>query len=169
MLYHDETIMQLGGSRQRVWGKRGKTSQFYSSGSRSRIIVSGAIDVTSGESLIELTDEMKSNNFEDFLIHVLATYPGMEINFVTDNASWHKSKDLKPFLEVNPRLKLIFLPPYAPELNPVEKLWKSLKRSVCHNRYFKKIVDLKEKILEFKYSINQQKVLVLRRVGLTYS
>lgn len=169
MLYHDETIVQLGGTKQRVWGKKGETTEIMSSGSRSKVIVSGTVDVSSGKTLIELSDRMKTENFEDFLIYVLAEYPGKKIEFVTDNASWHKSKALKPFLEINPRLKISFLPPYSPELNPVEKLWKWLKSSISHNRYFKKIGELKDKIREFGYSINQQKGLVLRRVGLSYN
>ena len=73
---------------------------------------------------------MKTKDFINYLIIVLAEYPAKIINLVVDNASWHKSKELQPFLESNKRLNLIYLPPYSPDLNPIEKLWYWLKKSI---------------------------------------
>jgi len=66
-------------------------------------------------------------------IHEMATaYSDFEIMLVMDQAGWHKSKTLK----VPPNMRFHFLPPYSPELNPVEKLWQWLKRHICRNRLF---------------------------------
>jgi len=45
---------------------------------------------------------------------------------IMDSAGWHKSKALI----IPPNIKLTFLPPYSPELNPVEKLWLYIKKSI---------------------------------------
>ncbi len=62
---------------------------------------------------------------------------------VLDNARWHHAKYIKPWLRKHRNiLKLVFLPPYSPELNTVERVWK-LTRTLCtHNRYFAAIEEL---------------------------
>jgi transposase len=48
---------------------------------------------------------------------------------VWDNVRWHKSKEVKQWLRNNPHvLELMNFPPYSPELNPQERVWKALKR-----------------------------------------
>lgn len=66
---------------------------------------------------------------------------------VLDNARWHHATYLRPWLYKRRRiLKLVFLPPYSPELNTVERVWK-LTRSLCtHNRYFAEIEELIEAV-----------------------
>jgi transposase len=66
---------------------------------------------------------------------------------VLDNARWHHARYLKFWLSKHRHiLKLVFLPPYSPELNTVERVWK-LTRTLCtHNRYFAEIEKLIEAV-----------------------
>jgi len=59
-------------------------------------------------------------------------------------AGWHKSNSLK----VPDNIVLKSLPPYFPELNPVEKLWQWLKKHVCRNRLFAYVDDLMNTLAE---------------------
>ena len=54
---------------------------------------------------------------------------------VMDNASFHESKLIKEAIE-EAGCKLIFLPPYSPDLNPIEKFWANLKRWINQNLPF---------------------------------
>lgn len=65
-------------------------------------------------------------------------YKESKLLLIMDQAGWHRSKDLK----IPSNIKIIFLPPYSPELNPVEKLWFWLKKEVTHNRVYMTINDL---------------------------
>ena len=65
-------------------------------------------------------------------------YPDKDIVMILDQAGWHKAKDLK----VTQNITLMFLPPYSPELNPVEKLWQWLRKEVTHNNLFKTLKTL---------------------------
>lgn len=165
-MYHDESTIQLGGSTHALWCKKGEKKFVYSSGSRKRLILSGAVNVGTGETLLNTSEKMNSFDFMDFLLLILANYSDKEIILITDNASWHKSKDLKPFLEINKRITIEYLPPYAPELNPIEKLWKWLKHCILHNRYYKKIRDLKAEVKDFGRLVNVNQPMVLSRIGL---
>lgn len=72
-----------------------------------------------------------------------------KILLILDNARYHHAKILKSWLEeVSDMLELLFLPPYSPDLNAIEMMWKKTRRNVTHNRYFASIDDL-------KYDINR--------------
>ena len=63
---------------------------------------------------------------------------------VMDCAGWHKSKSL----EVSENIRLCFLPPYSPELNPVEHIWDELKEKGFHNRVFSSLDALEDHLVD---------------------
>ena len=73
-----------------------------------------------------------------FLDEFSKEYSDKDILIILDQAGWHKAKDLK----VPTNITLMFLPPYSPELNPVEKLWQWLRKEVTHNNLFKTLEAL---------------------------
>lgn len=73
-----------------------------------------------------------------FFDELTQKYPDREIVIALDQAGWHKAKDLKHIDTIT----LIYLPPYSPELNPVEKLWQWLRKEVTHNAIFRKLEDM---------------------------
>jgi len=89
-----------------------------------------------------LTQEAYPFNAETlhhFLYYLLRSTRG-RILLILDNVSYHKAQDLKPFFsKYQSRLVRAFLPPYSPELNPIERVWRITRRKVTHNRYFPNI------------------------------
>jgi len=74
-----------------------------------------------------------------FLKELSKTIPaGRHAVLVTDRAGWHKTKKLK----IPANISLLFLPPYSPELNPIEQLWRQLKHKSLANRCFKNYTDI---------------------------
>jgi len=65
-----------------------------------------------------------------FLAHLGQALGDRSCLLVMDQAGWHVSDNLKP----PGNIELVFLPPYSPELNPVERLWQWLKRHSLRNR-----------------------------------
>jgi transposase-like protein len=78
-----------------------------------------------------------------FVDEVASRHAEENILMVVDGAGWHRSQDL----QMPSNLRLLFLPAYAPELNPVEHLWDELRAKSFHNRVFDSIASL-EKHLE---------------------
>ena len=67
-----------------------------------------------------------------------------------DNARYHHAKLLQPWLKApDRRIKLHFIPPYCPHLNPIERLWGVMHVQVTHNRYYEKFKDFAQAILQF--------------------
>lgn len=79
---------------------------------------------------------------------------------ILDNARIHHAKLIQPFLEKNKNhLELIFLPPYSPNLNLIEGLWKWLKQSIIYNVFYESVGKIRENINLFIESINSDKVI----------
>jgi len=79
------------------------------------------------------------------LLHGLSkAYPQQEILLFTDNAGWHKSKELvQP-----PNIRIELLPPYSPELNPTEHLWDYIREQKEFNNHLFESMDQLEDHLE---------------------
>ena len=70
---------------------------------------------------------------------MLRIYP--KILLILDNAPYHKSETVTEFVKANEdRLRLVFLPAYTPQLNPIEQQWNVLKRMLA-GRYFASVED----------------------------
>lgn len=63
---------------------------------------------------------------------------------VVDGAGWHKSAGFKQ----PDNLRLLFLPPYSPELNPQEHLWEELREKYFHNRIFDSLDALEDQLIQ---------------------
>src|SRR3712207_2214013 len=87
--------------------------------------------------------------FGEHLRHVGRMYPPdkyPEVVLLIDNAPWHAGAAVKQALAANPHLRLKRLPSYSPQLNPIERFWKKLRRRATHNRLFNSLADLKKSI-----------------------
>ena len=75
-----------------------------------------------------------------FLNHLSMSYPNDVIILVCDGAAWHKAKALI----VPENIRLVFIPPYTPEMNPIEQIWKEIRKRGFRNEIFQtlnKVVD----------------------------
>jgi transposase len=84
--------------------------------------------------------------FAAHLRHVGRVYPRAKcprVVLLIDNAPWHRGKPIDEALRDNPHLEFKRLPSYSPQLNPIERFWKKLRRRATHNRLFDTLADLK--------------------------
>jgi len=108
--------------------------------------------------------------FADHLRHVGRVYPQgeyKEVVLLIDNAPWHRGKPIDEALAEHPHLRFKRLPAYSPQLNPIERLWKVLRRRATHNRLFEALADLKHSIrasLSYFQTVRERvKTLLLSR------
>ncbi len=99
---------------------------------REFVYVYGAVSPLEGELDHMICSEMNTQRMSEFLAQVQAAHPGEFIVMVVDGASSHVSKQLV----VPENIRLLRLPPYAPELNPQEHVWDELREKEFPNRVF---------------------------------
>ncbi|MDF2936366.1 MAG: transposase [Paenibacillaceae bacterium] len=114
------------------WFPRGKQRKVPTYGKHEGAKLFAAINYETGQ--VHHREEEKADlaAFIRFLQDLLLAYPG-KIAMVLDNSRIHHATELQPFLREHDRLHLVFLPPYSPNLNPVEGLWLWLKADVVNN------------------------------------
>ena len=137
LVYIDESGIDIGICKDRGWGKKGekligkKSGKYY-----QRInIIAGYVNnksIAPGVFNGSCNTELFETWVAEFLIKELK--PGQFV--VMDNAAFHKSKRTRELIE-SVGCIVIFLPPYSPDLNPIEKFWANMKRWI------------KEKITQF--------------------
>jgi transposase len=78
---------------------------------------------------------------------------GRRVVVITDNARYHHAKLHAEWrAEQEPDFVLSYLPPYSPDLNPIERVWKLMRRLCLHNRYFPTLADVIETVEnQFQY------------------
>jgi transposase len=74
---------------------------------------------------------------------------------IMDGAGWHKSKDLK----IPDNITIELLPPYCPELNPVERLWQYIKGKIIKNKVFNSLTELENAVCVFVKELSREKVI----------
>lgn len=87
--------------------------------------------------------------FAAHLRHVGRMYPRERyprVVLVIDNAPWHRGQPVAAALADNPHLEFYRLPSYSPQLNPIERFWKVLRRRATHNRLFATLAELKTSV-----------------------
>lgn len=101
-----------------------------------------AVEATSGELDSLILPAVNTQCMQRFLDEVGWRHPNDKIVMVLDGAGWHSSGALKP----PQNMKLFPLPPYAPELNPVEHVWDELREKYFHNRVFDSLDALEDQL-----------------------
>jgi transposase len=110
--------------------------------------------------------------FAAHLRHVGRVYPAdrhKRVVLLIDNAPWHAGEPVQQALADNPHLELKRLPSYSPQLNPIERFWKVLRRRATHNRLFETLADLRRSLrnsLSYFQTVRERvKTLLNRQSG----
>jgi transposase len=139
------------------WIKRGEEQEIRSNTGRKRLNINGAINLDQLEPVVRYDDSINAESTIELLkqleeLHLAAAY----IYVICDNARYYRSKAVKAYLESS-RVKLIFLPPYSPNLNLIERLWKFFKKKMLYNRYFESFGEFAAACKEFFANPSQYK------------
>lgn len=136
------------------WIKRGVRKEIPANCGRSRINLSGVVDVINYKVLVQEDKMLNAESTVSFLQRLEAAYPEKaKIHLFSDNARYYRNKVVTEYLKTS-RIKLHFLPPYSPNLNPIERLWKWMKERVIYNTYYKEFEDFKSAIFGFFSTIS---------------
>jgi transposase len=105
-------------------------------GRRGKVWTFGAFEPRTGQALTYCADGRTSANFVSFLHQLVTTWPEGNIVLILDNLSTHKTLDVLLWALVQPRVRFLFQPTYAPWLNLIEPWWKILRSLALKGRCF---------------------------------
>lgn len=152
LVYQDEVHFQIQTTITAGWFKKGSAPTVKSFPGRSKVSYSGFVIPESGELFVAKPDTFNYATTITAIREFLEAHPlpdGKKYAMVMDNAPWHKKTMRLVQTEQDPDYsdifeKLIFvnLPPYSPDLNPIEQVWRIARRENTHNVFFPSISEL---------------------------
>jgi transposase len=118
---------------------------------REHLNIQGAIDLETGQTEILTVDRVDAASTIALLASIEARFPKRRrIHVFLDNARCHHAKLVRAWLQQPGRgIKLHFVPPYCPHLNPIERLWGLMHKHLTHNRCFASVWEFQREVLTF--------------------
>jgi transposase len=131
------------------WIKKGISKEIRANSGRARINLAGSIDILSHKVVIQEDKTLNAEATIRFFKKLELAYPDKSrVHVFSDNAGYYRNRLVTKYLETS-KIDLHFLPPYSPNLNPIERLWKWMKEKTVYNAYYEEFDDFRSAIFDF--------------------
>ena len=161
LMLQDEGRFGRISTPQRCWAPRGVRPCVPSQIVREYTYVYAAVSPHDGTLDSLILPQVSEQAMSIFLREVSNRHPDEFILMVMDGAGWHKAKALS----VPANMALIFLPPYSPELNPVEHIWDHIREDGFRNKAFKSIEAVEDQLMQSLEALEKDPALVANMTG----
>ena len=147
LLLGDEASFAQWGSRSYPWAPKGEQPEVPTSGKRKGYKVFGLIDYFSGRLFYKGHEgRFHAESYAAFLLDVLSQ-TRRHVVVIQDGARYHTSQAMSAFFKAHKaRLTIEQLPSYSPDFNPIEHLWKKVKKEATHLKYFPDFAQLRAEV-----------------------
>ncbi len=149
---------------QRCWAPRGIRPSVPSQIVREYTYAYVAVSPHDGTMDSLILPQVSEQAMSIFLREVSNRYPDEFILMVMDGAGWHKAKALS----VPANMALSFLPPYSPELNPVEHVWEHIREDGFRNKAFNSIEAVEDQLMQSLEALEKDPALVASMTGFSW-
>lgn len=163
--FADEVYFTLNSSLSYTWGERGKKIVIETNCSKGKDCVIGAVEPYEGQSYFLEWDAIDSTAVSKFIEDISEIYPEKKHIIIFDNASYHRCQGNEEF-PLPENIQLLFIPPYSPDFNLIENLWKVLKEDFFNNKLFKSLKEFKDHVCNILKLVMSQKDIVLSACGI---
>lgn len=151
-LFQDEVDVHLNPKIGSQWMEKGKQAEVATPGNNEKRHLSGALDWRTGR--LYVSQPHFRRNAQLFVDHLQDLCRRLRcyrvIHIICDNAAFHKSRLVREFLDQQRgRIQLHFLPTYAPETNPIERVWWHLHENVTRNHRCRDMSQLLREVYDY--------------------
>jgi transposase len=131
------------------WIKKGVDKPIATTASRTRVNIIGAIELNTMTVTSDFVDTVNADTINGFFEKLRQSYPQAEhLHILLDQSGYHRSQSVKDAALLH-RIQLHYLPPYSPNLNPIERLWKLMNEKVRNNVVFHSAQQFREQLALF--------------------
>lgn len=145
LCFFDESRFGTHSNVGHGWFKKGSRTEVNIKLGFENFYLYSSVEPKTGEDFTLLLPYVNTECLNLFLEEMSKHLKGKEIILVLDGAGWHKSSMLK----VPRNIEIVYLPPYSPELNPVERLWHYIKANTIKNKVYENLSSLEEVVCQF--------------------
>ena len=151
-MFQDEAGFGRINKPKRCWCQKGIRPSTPCHHIREYRYVFGAVDPISGDNFFLIMPKCDTVCTNIFLNKLSEKFPQDNILLICDGAAWHKTKQLK----IPDNIKITFIPPYTPEMNPIEQIWKEIRKIGFKNECFNKLDDVVDRLCDVICSLTPE-------------
>jgi transposase len=149
ILFMDAVHPTMETKISRGWIAKGAEKLLPTTASRTRVNIAGTIELSTMKIIANQYETINAKSIITLFSNVKVAYPNAsQFHIILDQSGYHRSAALSSFAEEN-GIKLHFLPPYSPNLNPIERVWKLMNECTRNNRFFKSAKEFRERFDDF--------------------
>ena len=156
VLFQDEARFGRISDRRRCWGPMPQRPVVGTGKFLVPFRLKAAICPSDGQMATLVMPTVDAEIMSLFLRHTAEVFAGDYCLMFLDRAGWHLARDL----DIPPTIRLLHLPPYSPELNPVEVLWKHLRENYFGNLVMKSLDEVEDRLVEAMHDLIQHPEIV---------
>lgn len=146
------------------WIQKGERKAIATTARQKRLNFIGGICLTGHRFTFTQTDKVDAYSICEFLLNLRKNHPGRyTVHIIWDNAAYHQNDEVKNWAR-ELGIKLHYLPPYSPNLNPIERVWKLMHESVRYNQYYGKFSEFADATIAFFKGIGRKKNILRARI-----
>ena len=167
LFFEDEASFWLDGTHHQTWSPVGVQPRVPTYGLRKTAHVFGAVAVEDGEFVYQFADVFNGHTFHQFLLKLVEQNAPRKVFLVMDNGPCHwLDAPGKAWLANNDdKIELYRLPPYSPEFNPTEGVWKTTRKLTTHNRFYPTVAARDAALIDTFERFRTQPELILPQVA----
>ena len=146
------------------WIPEGERKGMPTTGRQKRLSFMGGICLDGHRFFYQQANEVDADSIALFLVELRKRHPEKcFIHLIWDNAGYHRDESIQAFAK-GLAIKLHYLPPYSPNLNPIERLWKIMHESVRYNKYYGSFSEFTDATIGFFKGIGRKKSILRSRI-----
>jgi len=155
IFFGDESTVRSDYHSGTTWAPKGKTPTVRTTGARHKVNLISAISPRGAMKFMATEESVNSTVFIEFLKRLVAK-ADRPVFLILDNSPVHRSNEVRQYVQgTNGRLRIFFLPPYAPELNPDEHVWNYLKNHKIGRQTTTNAWDLYKRVTRVMHSLQR--------------
>lgn len=143
-MFQDEAGFGRINKPKYCWCKKGMRPSVPCHHIREYRYTYGAVEPRTGEAFFLIMPYCNTDCMNVFLKQLSDSYPKDKIVLVCDGAAWHKSKGLS----ISHNIRLVFIPPYTPEMNSIEQIWREIRTQGFRNEIFASLDKVVDRLCE---------------------
>ena len=143
-MFQDEAGFGRINKPKACWCKKGRRPNVPCHHIREYRYAYGAVEPKTGENFFLILPYCNTDCMNVFLAELAKAYPNDCIMLICDGAMWHKANSLI----IPEQISLIFIPPYTPEMNPIEQIWKEIRKRGFRNEIFQTLEKVVDRLCE---------------------
>jgi len=148
------------------WILKGKTKTLGTTTKQERVHFVGAIELKNLNIIAKEYETVNSSHMIDFLKNLEDNVEATKIHVICDNGRANRNREVQAYVQKSTKLEIHYLPPYSPNLNPIERLWKVLHEEVTYNKVYRKFGDFAKAVrIFFSEGVSQLNQLLRRRIN----